>query len=48
VFVATFIQALTGHGRTLYIHVPLAMLILVGSAWLLAWAWFGGRRPVSS
>ncbi|MDT7680736.1 MAG: hypothetical protein QOG57_1046 [Pseudonocardiales bacterium] len=48
VFVATFIQALTGHGRTLYIHVPLAMLILVGSAWLLAWAWFGARRPVSS
>ena len=48
VFVATFIQALTGHGRTLYIHVPLALLLLLGSAWLLAWSWFGARRPVSS
>jgi hypothetical protein len=48
VFVATFVQALTGHGRTLYIHVPLAMLLLVGSAWLLAWSWFAARRPVSS
>jgi glucose dehydrogenase len=48
VFVATFVQALTGHGTTLYIHVPLALLILLGSALLLSWSWFGARRPVTS
>ena len=43
VFVATFVQAGFGHGRTLYIHVPLALLILLGTTWLAAWAWLANR-----
>jgi hypothetical protein len=43
VFVATFVQAALGHGRTLYIHVPLALAILLGTTWLAAWAWL--RTP---
>ena len=43
VFVATFVQAEFGHGRTLYIHVPLALLILLGTTWLTAWAWLANR-----
>ena len=38
-FVGTFVQAAYGHGRTLYIHVPLALFILLGAAWLLTWSW---------
>lgn len=38
VFVATFVQAALGHGATLYLHVPLALVIMLGSAWVLAWA----------
>jgi hypothetical protein len=47
VFVATFVQAEFGHGRTLYIHVPLALFILLGTTWLTAWAWLSNRsaRP---
>lgn len=44
VFVVTFVQAALGHGRTLYIHVPLAMLLLIGAAWVLAWAWLTTPR----
>lgn len=39
VFAATFVQAAYGHGRTLYIHVPLALLVLLGATWILAWSW---------
>ncbi|HEX4249414.1 MAG TPA: hypothetical protein VH008_16245 [Pseudonocardia sp.] len=42
-FVATFVQAAFGHGRTLYIHVPLALFILLGLTWLTAWAWLATR-----
>jgi hypothetical protein len=38
VFVATFVEASYGHGRTLYIHVPLAMVLTVGTVWVTAWA----------
>jgi hypothetical protein len=38
VFVATFVEASYGHGRTLYIHVPLAVVLTVGTVWVAAWA----------
>lgn len=38
VFVATLVQAALGHEATLYLHVPLALVIMLGSAWVLAWA----------
>jgi hypothetical protein len=38
VFVLTFVQAYFGGGQTLYIHVPGAMILTVGSVWLLAWS----------
>ena len=48
VFVVTFVQANFGHGRTLYIHVPLALLLLLGAAWVLAWSWLVPRPAVST
>ena len=45
VFAASFVQAATGHGRTLYIHVPLALILLLGATWVLAWALL---RPTGS
>jgi hypothetical protein len=44
VFVVSFIQAAVGHGRTLYIHVPLAMVLLVGAVWVMAWSWLPTAR----
>lgn len=44
VFVASFVQAALGQGSTLYIHVPLALLLLLGSTWLLAWSWLAARQ----
>jgi hypothetical protein len=44
VFIATFVQAWYGHGRTLYIHVPLAMLLMIGAGWVLAWSWLMPAR----
>ncbi len=38
VFVATFVQAATGGRDHLAIHVPGAMVLTVGSAWLAVWA----------
>lgn len=43
VFVVSFLQAATGHGRSLYIHVPLAMTLLIAAVWAASWAWL---RPV--
>jgi hypothetical protein len=43
VFVASFVQAAFGHGRTLYIHVPLALTLLVGAAAVMTWAWMYRR-----
>lgn len=47
-FVGTFVQAAYGHGRTLYIHVPLALFILLGAAWLLTWSWLHRTPPKSA
>jgi len=38
VFVATFVQASYGNADTLYIHVPLALAIVLGAAAVLTWA----------
>ena len=38
VFVTTFVQAAVGDEGTLYLHVPLALVLMLGSAWVLAWA----------
>jgi hypothetical protein len=37
VFVATFVEASLGHGESLWIHVPLALVLTVGVAWVTAW-----------
>jgi hypothetical protein len=42
-FIATFVQAEFGHGRTLYIHVPLALFILLAAACLVTWSFFTPR-----
>ncbi len=39
VFVLTFVQAAVGGRSTLWIHVPGAMVLTVGAAWLTALAW---------
>lgn len=44
VFVLSFVQAWFGSGRTLYIHVPGAMILTVGAVWVAAWS-IGGLRP---
>ena len=38
VFVLSFVQASFGGGQTLYLHVPGAMILTIGSVWLLAWS----------
>jgi len=43
VFVVTFLQAALGSGGVMAVHVPLAMVLLVGSAWLLVWSFTGTR-----
>jgi hypothetical protein len=44
VFVATFVQAATGGRDHLAVHVPGAMVLTVGSAWLAAWAFLRAPR----
>ena len=44
VFLASFAQAYTGGGQTLWIHVPGAMVLTVGSVWVLAWSFTRGAR----
>lgn len=39
VFVLTFVQAWFGEGATMWLHVPLALALMLGSAWVLAWSW---------
>ena len=49
VFVATFVQAQLGHGP-MWAHVPGALVLMLGSAALLAWAFFRapGERPAGA
>jgi hypothetical protein len=44
VFVATFVEASYGHGRTLYIHVPLALVLTIGTVWVTAWSFTRSAR----
>jgi hypothetical protein len=37
VFVLTFVQAYLGDDETLYLHVPGALVLSVGSVWLAVW-----------
>ncbi|MGH3671366.1 MAG: hypothetical protein ACRDSH_12135, partial [Pseudonocardiaceae bacterium] len=41
VFIASFVQAAFGTQQTLYVHVPLAFVLLLGATLTLAWSWFG-------
>ena len=43
-FVLTFIQAATGGRDSLEIHIPGAMVLVVGSTWLTVWALGRARR----
>jgi apolipoprotein N-acyltransferase len=36
-FAYTFLQAYLGEGRTLYLHIPGALLVAGASVWLTAW-----------
>ena len=38
VFVATFVEALYGHAPTLYVHVPLALLLVIGITSVAVWS----------
>ncbi len=38
VFVSTFVQAALGSAGSITTHVPLALLLTVGTAWLAAWS----------
>ena len=50
VFALTFVEASLGHKRTLWVHVPLALLLITGVAAVLVWAFLpsapraGSRR----
>ncbi|NMO88532.1 hypothetical protein [Actinomycetospora sp. TBRC 11914] len=47
VFVLTFVQAYLGDDETLYLHVPGALVLTVGSVWVLAWSFTPGARVVT-
>jgi hypothetical protein len=38
VFVLTFVQAALGSSGSIVTHVPLALVLTVGTAWLTAWS----------
>jgi hypothetical protein len=42
VFVLTFVQAYLGDDSTLYLHVPGALILSVGSVWLAIWSFTPG------
>ena len=43
VFVLTFVQAATGGRSSLAIHIPGAMVLTIGTVWVLVWS--VGRQP---
>jgi hypothetical protein len=43
-FVLSFVQAYLGDDETLYLHVPGALGLTVGSVWVLAWSFSRGAR----
>jgi hypothetical protein len=42
-FAVTFLQAALGSGGVMAVHVPLAMIVLVGAVWVLVWSLAPGR-----
>lgn len=48
VFVLTFVQAYLGDDGTLYLHVPGALVLTLGSVWVLAWSFTPGARRVAA
>ncbi|MCE0766900.1 hypothetical protein LWC35_28925 [Pseudonocardia kujensis] len=42
-FVVTFLQAYLGSHGVMAVHVPLAMICLVGAVWVLVWSLAAGR-----
>jgi hypothetical protein len=44
VFLLTFVQAATGGRDTLWIHVPGAMVVTVGTVWLAVWSFTPAAR----
>lgn len=44
VFGGSFVQAELGGGDTLDYHLPLAMVLLIAVAWVLAWSWMKPAR----
>lgn len=45
-FVVTFLQAYLGSHGVMAVHVPLAMICLVGAVWVLVWSLAAGRTRV--
>jgi hypothetical protein len=43
VFVVGFVQAALGSGGVMAVHVPLAMVLLVGAVWVAVWSFSGTR-----
>ena len=44
VFVLSFVQAYYGDRSTLYVHIPGAIVLTIGSVWVLAWAFTPAAR----
>lgn len=47
VFAVTFLEASLGHGRTLWAHVPLALLLIGGTTAVLVWAFSSGATTAA-
>jgi hypothetical protein len=43
VFVLTFVQALLGTLATLWMHIPLALILLLSLAWVVSWSFSRAR-----
>lgn len=48
VFVGSFVEAALGHGRTLYVHVPLAMALAIAATVVTVRAWLPPPRSARS
>jgi hypothetical protein len=44
VFAASFVEASLGHDESLWIHVPLAIVLTVGVVWVTAWTFTHSAR----
>ena len=44
VFVLSFVQASLGDEETLWLHVPVSLVLTAGSVWVLAWSFTASAR----